>query len=118
LSTTIGAITGPVFGVGVGVLPFFSRVLPLASGVFGLMMTGGGGGVTSLKYFRVKSERMFCLSETFAFNWKEASCGMAKMMSPVMLVNPYEPDFANGPLIVTFPLTVFSVTFGLLTRSS
>src|ERR1041384_4423200 len=118
----MGAIAGPAFGagcgVGGGVLPLVSGPLPLASGVFGLITTGGGGGVTSLRYFKLKSERMLCLSETFAFNWNEASCGIARRMSPVMFVNPYEPDFASGPLMVRAPLTVFTVTFGLLTRSS
>src|SRR6185436_14447972 len=127
----MGAITGPVFGgcgagcgVATGVLPLVSAVLPLisgplpfASGVLGFT-TGGGGGVTSLRYFKLKSETMTCLSETFAFNLNDASCGIAKTMSPVMLVSPYKPDFARGPLIVTVPLTVFAVTFGLLTRSS
>src|ERR1041384_7603172 len=117
----MGAITGPAFGAGdaggAGVLPLLSGVLPLASGVLGFT-TGGGGGVTSLRYFKLKSERMLCLSETFAFNWNEASCGIARRMSPVMFVNPYEPDFASGPLMVRAPLTVFTVTFGLLTRSS
>src|ERR1041384_6531590 len=108
----MGAIAGPAFGagcgVGGGVLPLTSGPLPLASGILGLITTGGGGGVTSLRYFKVKSETMSCLSETFAFNWNEASCGIAKTMSPVMLVNPYEPAFANGPLIVIVPLTVFA----------
>ena len=46
---------------------------------------GGGGGASM--YFKAKSETMSRLSETFAFNWNDESCGRASTTSPVMFVN-------------------------------
>ena len=91
-TTTVGfSITiGPTIGPGLAGLSFggFGLVsgdcLP---GVAGWAAAGRAGG-GSFRYLSGKSERMERLSETFAFNWNEASVGMAKTMLPVMLVNP------------------------------
>ena len=84
--------TGPVRGSGFSLcLRRFGRLQAPA-----LRLAGGGGG-GSLRYFNAKSETMSCFSETFAFNWNDASCGIAKTTSPVIFVNPYEPDLASGP---------------------
>ena len=112
LCTMIGATTGPGRG---NACPFAAGALGGLSGPALPGFAGGGGGI-SLKYFNANSEMMSCFSDTFAFNWNDASWGIAKTTSPAMLVKPYEPDLASGPVIVTVPLTVFAVTFGLLIR--
>src|SRR6185295_17203716 len=83
-STTIGATTGPVRG---NAFPFASGGLGgSAAGLPGLAAGRGGGG--SLKYFNAKSETMSRFSDTFAFNWNDASCGIDKITSPVIFVKP------------------------------
>src|SRR5688572_23168155 len=77
-----GVFGAGVFGAGVfGAGVFGAGVF--GAGVFGPpaapgagFAAGAGGPGISLKYFNWKSETMSRFSETFAFNWNDASWGI------------------------------------------
>ena len=113
-TTTIGAITGPDFegatvGAGLlgagGVLEDFGDAFGAGSGF------GAGAGGNSGKYLSGKSVTISPLSETRACKVKEASRGIFKITSPPIVVNPYCPVFASGPIIVMVPFTVLAASF-------